>query len=371
MPHPAHVKLANRNLLALVLVLLALRPFATPANASEDDAGVTQYQLAPEPLAQVADFTPCPAVDATWGRRFIADFNAVSPGWQRTSASATHEVVDGAYRLLIDAPNTTARGRAGQYFEGDLQVSVDADQLSGSGRASYGLLLHVQSTNSFYRFEVSGDGSFAIWKSVDGQLELLLAGPPSAAINAGLASNHLSVISQGHMKQFCANSYLLATITDPAYTLGDVGVTASSGAVGGIQVAFDNLEVRGPAPGTSTPAGATSTAAASSQAVHATPSPSTGPGLYPASWGPPAGKASLVVVNAANAEVTFTMADQEHRLKAHNEEVAVFEPGRHTFTASDPRFESYNSECDLEADAIYYWYTDDAVVSQTCRKLWP
>jgi hypothetical protein len=130
--------------------------------------------------------------------------------------------------------------------------------------------------------------------------------------------------------------------------------------------------VLSPASGTSAPAGPTSTAAESSPAVSPpTPGPSPGVSLYPASWMPPAGKASLVVVNAANAEITFTMADQEHRLEAHNEEVAVFEPGRHTFTASDPRFESYNSECSLEADAIYYWYTDDAVVSQTCRKLWP
>jgi hypothetical protein len=371
MPHPEHVKLANRNLLALVLALLALRPFATSANAAEDGIGVAQYRRASETLAQMADLAPCPAADATWGRRFIADFNAVSPGWQRISTSAAREVTDGTYRLLIDAPNTTARGRAGQYFEGDLEVNVDAEQLSGSERASYGLLLHVQSSNNFYRFEVSGDRSFAIWKSIEGQLELLLAGPPSAAINAGLASNHLSVMSQGHTKQFCANGYLLATITDSAYTLGDVGVTASSGAVEGIQVAFDNLEVRGLTPSRSTPAGATSTAAVSGPAAPATPSPSPGPDLYPVSWVPPAGKASLVVVNAANAEVTFTMADQEHRLKAHNEEVAVFEPGSHTFTTSDPRFESYNSECSLEADAIYYWYTDDAVVSQTCRKLWP
>jgi hypothetical protein len=371
MPHPAHVKLLNRNLFTLVLALLALRPSATPANAAKDGAGVAQYLCASEPLAQVADLTPCPAVASNWGRCFIADFNTISPGWQRTSTSVTREIIGGAYQLLIDIPNMSAKGRAGQYFEGDLQVSVDAEQLSGSERASYGLLLHIQSTNSFYRFEISGDGSFAISKSIDGQLELLLGGPPSAAINGGLASNHLTVISQGHTKQFCANGYLLATITDSAYTVGDVGVTASSGPVEGIQVAFDNLEVRGPAPGTSTPAGATNTAAVSSPAVPAAPGSSTGPGPYPASWLPPAGQASLVVVNAANAEVTFTMADQEHRLKAHNEEVAVFEPGRHTFTASDPRFESYNSECSLEADAIYYWYTDDAVVSQTCRKLWP
>lgn len=91
----------------------------------------------------------------------------------------------------------------------------------------------------------------------------------------------------------------------------------------------------------------------------------------PPDWLPPLGKASVVVVNEANADLTFTMADQERKLPAHSQAVLFYEPGTHTFTASDPRFKSYNSACTLRADTVYYWYTDDLVVSQYCAQIWP
>ena len=78
-----------------------------------------------------------------------------------------------------------------------------------------------------------------------------------------------------------------------------------------------------------------------------------------------------MVDNAANADLVFTMANQEHKLTAHSYRVIFYPPGIHTFTASDPRFQSYNSECVLSPDAIYYWYTDDTRVSQTCGQIWP
>lgn len=110
--------------------------------------------------------------------------------------------------------------------------------------------------------------------------------------------------------------------------------------------------------------------------------PSAAPGILPGTsavgepyippdWLPPLGKASVVVVNEANADLVFTMADQEHKLPAHSQAVFFYEPGTHAFTASDPRFKSYNSACTLRADTVYYWYTDDLVVSQYCVQIWP
>jgi len=118
----------------------------------------------------------------------------------------------------------------------------------------------------------------------------------------------------------------------------------------------------------------------------AQPAPAAQPGLAPGflpetsaageryippDWLPPLGKASVVVVNEANADLVFTMAGQEHKLPAHSQAVFFYEPGTHAFTASDPRFKSYNSACTLRADTVYYWYTDDLVVSQYCAQIWP
>jgi hypothetical protein len=38
--------------------------------------------------------------------------------------------------------------------------------------------------------------------------------------------------------------------------------------------------------------------------------------------------------------------------------------------ASDPRFDSQNTNCTLQADAIYYWYTHDSSWG-TCAQIWP
>jgi serine protease Do len=90
----------------------------------------------------------------------------------------------------------------------------------------------------------------------------------------------------------------------------------------------------------------------------------------PAEWFPPAGKATIVLVNEASADLVFTMANQEHKLVANTEKVTVFDPGTYTYTASDPRFDSLNAECSLSADTIYYWYTDDNNWG-SCFQVWP
>ena len=76
-------------------------------------------------------------------------------------------------------------------------------------------------------------------------------------------------------------------------------------------------------------------------------------------------------MNEANGDVVFTMGNQEHKLAAHTQKVVFYDPGTYGYTADDPRFEPYHSECTLEADTIYYWYTDDNIVSELCVQIWP
>jgi len=64
------------------------------------------------------------------------------------------------------------------------------------------------------------------------------------------------------------------------------------------------------------------------------------------------------------------MQNQEHKLVSNTEKIATFDPGTFTYTASDPRFDSFNSECTLEANAIYYWETDDSNWGD-CNKIYP
>ncbi len=87
-------------------------------------------------------------------------------------------------------------------------------------------------------------------------------------------------------------------------------------------------------------------------------------------WFPPAGQASIVLVNDAGADLVFTMDNQEHKLVSGTKKVVFYNPGTYTYTASDPRYDSLNSECSIEPDAIYYWRTDDSSWG-SCYKIWP
>ncbi len=90
----------------------------------------------------------------------------------------------------------------------------------------------------------------------------------------------------------------------------------------------------------------------------------------PSNWFPPAGLASLVLANDATATVEFVMKEYSVDLPPNTEQVLFYEPDVYSYTAKDPRFEDYLAECDLEADAIYYWRTDDESWG-TCFKIWP
>lgn len=132
---------------------------------------------------------------------------------------------------------------------------------------------------------------------------------------------------------------------------------------------YDSLEYTYVAPeptATAEPATATPKPAAPPTA---TPQPAASSDI-PAEWMPPAGKATIVLVNQAGADLVFTMANQEHKLVANTQKIATFDPGTYTYTASDPRFESFNAECVVEANAIYYWLTNDSNWG-TCAKIWP
>jgi len=135
------------------------------------------------------------------------------------------------------------------------------------------------------------------------------------------------------------------------------------------QAARGVLAARAPAEPTPTSESALPEPTATPKPPAPTPTESAGSQI-PEEWFPPSGKASIVLVNEGSMDLVFTMANQENILVAHTTKVAIFEPGTHTYTASAPGFSSLNSECAVDADTIYYWYTDDSSWG-SCHQIWP
>ncbi|MEZ4768704.1 MAG: trypsin-like peptidase domain-containing protein [Caldilineales bacterium] len=86
-------------------------------------------------------------------------------------------------------------------------------------------------------------------------------------------------------------------------------------------------------------------------------------------WTPPAGQASVVLVNDAAEDITVAIAGEEYTIASADQLVITLDPGTNDYTATDPRFDPYDSTCDVEADAIYYWYSDDSDWG-SCDLIW-
>lgn len=133
----------------------------------------------------------------------------------------------------------------------DVEVNVEVEQKSGPDDNAYGLICRYQSPENFYMFLISGDGYYAIGKFQTGsnQIIYLTEGGEyifSEVINRGAAPNDIRARCVGNELSLTVNGILLATVTDPTFVKGDVGVGVTTFQPGTAVVEFDNFRVLGP-----------------------------------------------------------------------------------------------------------------------------
>jgi len=134
---------------------------------------------------------------------------------------------DGGLSIEIKVLDQVAWTVSGRHFE-DFAIDVDATQVGGPDDNSYGVIARYVDDKSFYRFEISGDGYYAIHARDGLEWIPLVNWTESAAINQGQATNHLRVECQGNNLTFYVNDQLLERATDDRYQQGDVGLVAAT-----------------------------------------------------------------------------------------------------------------------------------------------
>ena len=131
----------------------------------------------------------------------------------------------------------------------DFFLEVEGQILSGSPQSSYGVLFRMQNPQQFYRFEITGDGTYILERHDAGGSRALFMGDwrDAASINQGLnVVNRLGVEAQGSKISLLVNDVLLEQITDDTYSSGYIGLDAGTFDNSPLRVAFDNLVVRPP-----------------------------------------------------------------------------------------------------------------------------
>ena len=135
---------------------------------------------------------------------------------------------------------------AGESFA-DFTLEVDASQLAGPPRSSYGILFRVQEGGAFYRFAVMPAGYYQVaLHQADGSRLLLTDGwVPTPHVNQGLNQvNRLKVTTLGSSLAFFINGVFQTELTESSLSQGAIALEAGSFTSGGVQMAFDNLLVR-------------------------------------------------------------------------------------------------------------------------------
>lgn len=175
---------------------------------------------------------------------YLDDFSKDQNTWgTKSDADATRAFTDGQYHITVIKPSTIAWSTLGTQF-GNYEVEVEAAQVEGPDNNSYGLLLRYVSSSDYYRFVISGDGSYSFDEQKNNAWVTLIDWKKSSAIHTGHASNVLRVICKGESFAFYINDVRVDEFQNGDIAAGDVGLTAGKYQdPASTHISFDNFRV--------------------------------------------------------------------------------------------------------------------------------
>jgi len=169
-----------------------------------------------------------------------------------SSADVQGQVVDGSYDMLVKNNHGLYLSSAGENFA-DGVYELETMQIDGPLNNGYGMLFRVdEATDSFYVFEVSGDGY--VWigycqELCETEAVALVGGDwfRSPAVKTGMmATNQLRVVANGPQMTFFVNGTAVGRTADSRLSEGDIAVMVEALGESGVHVLFDNFSVNPP-----------------------------------------------------------------------------------------------------------------------------
>ena len=108
-----------------------------------------------------------------------------------------------------------------------------------------GLVFRADNANNkFYFFEVCQDGRFSLATDSGSSGQYLIPLTTNAAINTGLGhKNVIAVVANGNMIQLFVNTMSVDSITNTAFSKGQIGLLADNYNKGSTEVVFANVKV--------------------------------------------------------------------------------------------------------------------------------
>ncbi len=196
---------------------------------------------------------PVPKIPPLFSDGFTTD----TYGWNLQSSPGNYAVTlgGGSLTLQVNKNKLLWELLPGERSYNNFTLTVNATLSRGDQNNGYGVYIRGTSNAesdlaSYYRFELYGDGSYAIFKgttdasgqSTDTKIADYTLNP---AIQKQGTVNHIMITAKGPTLSFIVNGQLLQTITDQSYTSGSVALFVSNlpQAKPGAAAQFSNLSI--------------------------------------------------------------------------------------------------------------------------------
>lgn len=209
---------------------------------------------------------------------YTTTFDRFNDEWDLPQGSRKAEILGGELVLTLDS------GKTGDGFYAllesrkfrDFDLRVTTRQIAGDDDNAYGVVFRQRDADTYYVFEISGDGYYRLTKVDNNIATNITKWIKSPVIHQGIASNEVRIVGKGDTFIFYVNQELMPLCTkgdkaeptyneytgectsnewedsfvDGAFKQGRVGLslgnTLTSDVTQALVVAFDNLVIVGP-----------------------------------------------------------------------------------------------------------------------------
>lgn len=183
-------------------------------------------------------------------------------GWDLTSKPGEFSVSIGKGSMVLEDDNNKLFSELipGSRNFSNFFLTTDAVLSKGTQNNGYGIYIRGASNLSldiatYYRFELYGDGTFAIFKgTINGTgtstSSFLVNYSQSAAIQKQGNVNHIAISAKGPTMTLIVNGQMMKIVTDSTYTSGSIAFFVSNlpHTTPGAQATFSNIAIYPPQP---------------------------------------------------------------------------------------------------------------------------
>jgi len=173
------------------------------------------------------------------------DFSDPASGFAVLSdADGGVEYSDGSLRFTVLTEGTRWYSYSRRLEAQDVEIEASAQLLSGPPLSELAILCRWSGVGDFTALAVRGDGAAGIWQVRGGVTTWLMDWTEAPGLEAGPGVTfRMRGTCRGADLALAVNDIVLAQVTDPQPSAGDVALMAGLGEPGELVVLFDDLEV--------------------------------------------------------------------------------------------------------------------------------